>query len=156
MVTDLQSAWLILSHCASVKANYLLRVVEPQFVAAYARAHDEGVWTCMCALLDINITDEEDIRSCANLPLVLGGVGLRSATRTIVSAYWASWADCLPMMFAKHLEVAFQIVQKLEGHLDSPFLAAAASLCQSIERHHGVRPTIVASVVRGSGVRTRN
>ena len=49
MVTDLQSAWLILLHCASGRANYLLRVVEPQSVAAYARAHDEGVWTCMCA-----------------------------------------------------------------------------------------------------------
>ena len=94
MVTDLQSAWLILLHCASARANYLLRVVEPQSVAAFARAHDEGVWTCMCALLNINTTQEEDIRSCANLPLVLGGVGLRSATRTSVSAYWASWADC--------------------------------------------------------------
>ena len=50
-------------------------------MAACARAHDEGVWTCMCALLNINTTQEEDIRSCANLPLVLGGVGLRSATQ---------------------------------------------------------------------------
>ena len=36
LVADLQSAWLILLHCASAKANYLLRVVEPQSVAAYA------------------------------------------------------------------------------------------------------------------------
>ena len=69
MVTDLQSAWLILLHCASARANHLLRV------AAYARAHDEGVWTCMCALLNINTTQEEDIRSCANLPKCLGVLG---------------------------------------------------------------------------------
>ena len=31
-----------------------------------------------------------------------------------------------------------------KGHPDSPFLAAA------VERHHGVRSTIMASVVRGS------
>ena len=35
-------------------------------MAAYARAHDEGVWICMCALLNINVTQAEDIRSCAN------------------------------------------------------------------------------------------
>ena len=57
MVTDLQSAWLILLHCASARANYLFRVVEPQSVAV-ARAHDEGVWTCMCALLNINPTQD--------------------------------------------------------------------------------------------------
>ena len=55
-------------------------------MAAYARAHDEGVWTCMCTLLIINPTQDEDIRSFPNLPLVLGGVGLRSAARTGVSA----------------------------------------------------------------------
>ena len=66
MVTDLQSAWLILWHCAHARANCLLRVVEPQSVAAYTRAHDESVWICMCALLNINITWEKDIRSCAN------------------------------------------------------------------------------------------
>ena len=91
------------------------------------RMHDEGVWTCMCT---INSTKEEDVRSCANLPLVLGGVGLRSAARTSVSAYWASWADCLPMMFARHLEVALACS-------DSPLLAAAASSARVL-RHHGV------------------
>ena len=89
---------------------------------------------------DINPTQDEDIRSCANLPLVLGGVGLRSATRTSVSAYWASWADCLPMMFARHPEVASQIVQQLEGHPDSPFLAAAASSARVLSGTMGFDP----------------
>ena len=69
-VTDLQSAWLIILHCASARANYLLRVVELVSVAAYASAHDECVWTCMYTHLNINPTQDEDIRSCANLPLM--------------------------------------------------------------------------------------
>ena len=91
-------------------------------------------------LLNINPTQDEDIRICANLPLVLGGVGLRSATWTSVSAYWASWADCLPMMFARRPEVASQIVQQLEGHPDSPFLAAAASSARVLSGTMGFDP----------------
>ena len=56
-----------------------LRVAEPQSVAACARVHDEGIWACLCTLLNINAGQEEEIRSCANLTLVLVGVGLRSA-----------------------------------------------------------------------------
>ena len=44
-------------------------------MAACARAHDEGVWICMCVLLNTNPTQDEDVRSCANLSLVMGGVG---------------------------------------------------------------------------------
>ena len=42
----------------------------------------------------------------AQLPLRLGGCGLRSALRTAPAAYWASWADTLPMIQARHPEVA--------------------------------------------------
>ena len=139
-VADLQCAWLILLHCASAKANCLLRVVEPQSVAAYARAHDDGIWACLCTLLHVHPSQNEDIRSGANLPLVLGGVGLRSATRTSVSAYWASWADCLPMMFARHPEVASRLVRQLEGHSDSPFLSAAASSARVLSGTMGFHP----------------
>ena len=34
LVGDLQSARLILLHCAAARANYLLRVVEPQSVSS--------------------------------------------------------------------------------------------------------------------------
>ena len=39
----------------------------------------------------MNPDQREDIRSSANLPLVLGGVGGR-ASRISASAYWARWA----------------------------------------------------------------
>ena len=109
LVPDLQSAWLILLHCAGARANYFLRVVDPQSVAAYARAHDEGIWSCLCALLDIGPIQDESVRSCGNLPLVLGGMGLRSAARISVSACWACF------------------VEQSEGHPLTPFLSAAAA-----------------------------
>ena len=64
------------------RANYLLRVVEPQSV----------VWRCLCRILRIDVVQEEHIRSAAGMHLVLGGLGLRSAVR-FRSAFWASWAD---------------------------------------------------------------
>ena len=39
-------------------------------------------------------------RATASLPLSLGGMGLRSTQRTRVAAYWASWSDPLPMIWA--------------------------------------------------------
>ena len=42
-VPDLQSARLLLLHCASARANYLFRVVEPQAVVEFARSHDYGI-----------------------------------------------------------------------------------------------------------------
>ena len=43
-VPDIQSAWLLFLHCASARANYQLRVLGPDVVLSYARAHDAGVW----------------------------------------------------------------------------------------------------------------
>ena len=129
LMSDLQSAWLILLHCASARANYLLRVVEPQAVVEYARTHDDNIWGCLCLLLNVNPGQREDIRSSANLLMVLGGVGLRIASRISASA---CWADCLPMVFARHRGVALAIVAQLEGHPDTPFWEAAAACARSL------------------------
>ena len=40
---DVQSAWLILLHCAAARANYLLRVVRPALVKKFEENHDAGV-----------------------------------------------------------------------------------------------------------------
>ena len=37
-------------------------------------------------------------RWVASLPMRLGGLGLRSNARMAPAAYWASWADALPMI----------------------------------------------------------
>ena len=51
-LTDLQSAWLLLLFCGTLRANHSLRVVHPCLIESFARQHDAGVWQCLCTLLD--------------------------------------------------------------------------------------------------------
>ena len=95
---DVQSAWLLLLHCASARANYQILSVNPTAVEDFARTHDENVCQCLGRILNIDPARcSEEIRDSATLPLILGGLGLRSASRLRVPAFWASWADCLPI-----------------------------------------------------------
>ena len=54
-VSDLQCAWLILSHCCVARANYCLRTIYPEGVEEFARTHDNAIravstvcWTFPC------------------------------------------------------------------------------------------------------------
>ena len=49
----------------------------------------------------------------STLPLRAGGLGLRSAVRTAPGAYWAAWADALPMIQARHPALATRLVAEL-------------------------------------------
>ena len=51
---DLQSAWLLLLHCASARANYFFRVVDPGSSVDFARAHDDDIWQCTCDILQVD------------------------------------------------------------------------------------------------------
>ena len=51
LVNDIQSAWLLLLHCANARANYQIRSVTPEGVETYAQAHDDRIWQCFCELL---------------------------------------------------------------------------------------------------------
>ena len=50
MVEDVQSAWLLLLHCACARVNYLLRVVRPSAAAGIAETHDQAVWDCLASV----------------------------------------------------------------------------------------------------------
>eukprot|EP00973_Karenia_brevis_P049984 6939815-Karenia_brevis.AAC.1 len=50
------------------------------------------------------------------LPLRLGGLGLRSADRLSQPAFWASWADALPMIAARLPELADKVVESLQDY----------------------------------------
>ena len=73
-VPNLQSSWLLLVHCASARANYLLRTVCPDSVRRFAEAHDRGLWECVCTLLNIPNEQDQSTRDTATLPLSLGGL----------------------------------------------------------------------------------
>ena len=71
----------------------------------------------------------------ATLPLKLGGCGLRSASRTGQAAYWASWADTLPMMQQRCPRLAQRFCEELTGE---------ESRAQSLREAAGARNTLVA------------
>ena len=130
---DVQSAWLLHLHCASARANYQIRSVNLTAVEEFARTHDENVWQCLGRILNIDPAQcNEEIRDSATLPLVLGGLGLRSASRLRVPAFWASWGDCLPMILERHPAVATQLINQLEGHPRTPNLAAASDAVRAL------------------------
>ena len=54
-------------------------------------------------------------RDLAILPMRMGGLGLRSATRCAESAFWASWVDALPMIRERKLHVADMVVFAMVG-----------------------------------------
>ena len=66
----------------------------------------------MCRLLGTDIENARS-RELASVPLLLGGLGLRSATLTREAAYWVSWADCLFMVRNRHPVVADRILDGL-------------------------------------------
>ena len=115
---DLQCAWVLLLMSCGLRANYHLRTQRLEQVLKYAKGHDEGMWRTLCKLLG-----REDLKEdasglaawVAQLPLRLGGGGLRSAQRCSEAAYWASWADTLPMMRTRNAAMARKILEQLQG-----------------------------------------
>ena len=106
LLGDLQSLSLLLVYCAAARADNMSRVVEPDAAREFCRRHDAAVWRCFCTFTQIEEWQPRDVRDTASMPLVLGGLGLRSASRTSKPAYWASWADCLSMVQRRHPHVA--------------------------------------------------
>ena len=114
---DLQSAWLLLLMCAAPRANHLLRNVPPQLAQSYAEGHDGLQLQTLAALVrreGFGGQHNQRTRHLAQLPLRLGGLGLRSASRTSEAAYWAAWADALPVLRNRAPQVAARILADLQ------------------------------------------
>ena len=98
---DLQSAWLLLTFCAAPRAQHSLRTIPPSATTRYATAHDTAIAGALAALLGESTGLPAAAQELAFLPTQLGGLGLCSATRTKEAAYWAAWADLLPVIHAR-------------------------------------------------------
>ena len=96
------------------------------------------ITTMVCGVVSVSCWVSLPTR--ATPPLILGGLGLRSAVRTSESAYWASWADCLPMIEEMHPEVATEFVTRLEAGVETPCLGAAATAAWNLAGTHGFEP----------------
>ncbi|CAK0827030.1 unnamed protein product, partial [Prorocentrum cordatum] len=100
-------------------------------MAALLKARDRGLQEALHDLLDLDPAPAEAERlfRVSSLPLGLGGLGLRSAARTAECAYWASWADALPMLRQRNPTAATELTAALRAGT-----GAAASCLQEAER----------------------
>ena len=115
-VPDVQSAWLLLFHCAQARANFLLRGVQPSLLAPFAPKQDHNLCHCLCEILNFLPEQcEAGARDKASLPLLMEGLRFRSATRMRSAAFWASWADSLSMIWQRHPAVAGELVPEGSG-----------------------------------------
>ena len=83
------------------------------------------------------------------LPLSLGGLCLRSAIRTSPSALWASRADSLPMINARHPAVADTIIRELDGHPVTPCQRGASRSARDLLGVGEFEPPSWISLVNG-------
>ena len=123
-LSDLQCAWLLLALCAGPA----LRTIPPPDVAPYACMHDDAFWNTLATLLGgVPPQEAAQARAVAELPAALGGLGLLSATRTAPAAYWAGWADALPVLRQRLPEFAETCARLLaNGGGGAPSLQRAA------------------------------
>ena len=102
---DLQAAWLLLLFCGATRANFWLRMIQPDLSLPFAQRHDDRVWGCFTTLIHVP-TQLPHARTTALMPLSKGGLGLGNAVRARHAAHCASWADSLPMVRQRHPDVA--------------------------------------------------
>ena len=125
-----QFAWLILFN-----ANYLLRVVEPQSVQR---------------MLEL-------VMMASGLVLCMSILRRTKTSGVVPICHWcwvgwahASWANCLPMMFARHPEVAFSTCPTCwRGHPNNPS-ECSSIVSQSAQRHMGFDPPSQQALCEGA------
>ena len=112
----------------------------------FARAHDDDMWQCTCDILYVDPAQARSVKDVASLPLVLGGLGLRSAERVCVSAL---------TIHARHPVVADVLVRQLEGHPHTPCLRATSEAAFSLHGILGWSPPSWTAVRDGTRLETR-
>jgi hypothetical protein len=131
---DLQAAWLLLLFTAAPRSAHLLRMLPPSQSTPYAIRHDDHIWAAFAALLNEPDGLPPNARSLASLPIRLGGLGLHASERLAPAAYWAAWADALPVLAARLPQLAERCVAALGDDSPAPCLREAAQSGSFLER----------------------
>ena len=78
---------------------------------------------------------QRQARDIAFLPASLGGLGLMHAERLSPAAYWAAWADALPVLQQRCPEAAARCLQELRSgnQAAAPSLQAAAAAGEHLD-----------------------
>ena len=88
-------------------SNHTLGTLPPSLSHVYGEAHDTDIWNTVVAImhgLPGSHVEVEEARQVATLPVRMGGLGLRSATR-------ASWADAPPQVGQRNPKVANTVLR---------------------------------------------
>ena len=130
-VPDLQSAWLLLTHCAAAKTTSLLHVLHRPWCAGLK------ITTMVCGAVSVSCSNQSDIvLASATAPLILGGLGLRSAERTSVPHVGPAGPE-------RHPEVARGVCYKIGGWSRNPMFGRCHDSCLEPGWHVRVRTTLV-------------
>lgn len=87
----------------------------------------------------------------AQLPLRLGGLGLRSAVLCAPAAYWASWADCLPVLQQHYPAVSASLVHHFQAAASHTLCLQAANQAAALLESHGWEPPGWPALLSGEG-----
>ena len=118
-LTSTQAAWLLLLFCGVPRANHFLRTLPPDQARFAASAHDAQTLECLGRLLGFAPGSDSIAAHGASrnvwvrqtyLPLP-GGCGLRDNARARCAAFWASWADCIPVWSRRYPNFAVSFAE---------------------------------------------
>ena len=124
----------------------MLRTLAPEDDARYASLYDDAILNCFRELF--GIPDEASWNSRlhrldydmwvrqARLPQRLGGCGLRDSNRILFAAFWASWADSLPIIIERFPNIGNRILHLItDRSLSSSSLPPFASAIRFCAQH---------------------
>ena len=80
-------------------------------------------------------------KAAANLPLAMGGLGLRSAVKLRHAAHWVNWADAIQMIAERHSENAGTIIRAIHTEHEAPSVQAIVISQRSVEADGFVCPS---------------
>ena len=115
------SSWLALWREAWRSKGFrpLIRPQAPSSSPCSFCAGTDAIALCICAAWDTREDGPHTLNTLvmrrAHLPLAMGGLGLRSAVDGRYAAYWASWADTLPTLQARHPHAVADIGLSFNG-----------------------------------------
>ena len=131
MCSLLGSFWCI---ARKARANFLIRAVRPEAVEEFAMNHDRDLWWCLGQILGTDLEQCEGGMRDVVTPLVVGRFGGSEVLHALG----------IPMVGARHPEVASLLVRHLEGNPDPPSLAAAEHAARGNVRDSGLRTSFLA------------
>ena len=116
-------------------------------------ALNQGIWQCLCNILQIDPTQAQTVKDIASLPLVLGGLGLRSARRTRVPAHWQVGQRLHSDDSSKTPHSGRAVGATIGGTSCDHLLARSSVGCPFLGRHVGMDSTVLESPSKWGAIR---